>query len=97
MLELHEKLKVETENCAKLRKQAAELGVAKAANERMAAELQTMLTTLQLNRDTLHEELANLQGQLSQEKSSLRDLQLELEGKINFCNLKFDLFKIKIQ
>jgi len=48
----------------------------------MAVELQTMLTTLQLNRDTLHEELATLQGQLSQEKSSLRDLQLELEGAI---------------
>lgn len=80
MTELHEKLKVETETCTKLRKQAAELGVAKVANERMATELQTMLTSLQLNRDTLNEELATLQGQLSQEKSSLRDLQLELEG-----------------
>lgn len=82
MIELHEKLKVETDTCAKLRKQAAELGVAKAANERMATELQTMLTALQLNRDTLHEELATLQGQLSQEKSSLRDLQIELEGNL---------------
>lgn len=82
MTELQEKLKVETETCGKLRKQAAELGVAKTANERMAAELQTMLTSLQLNRDTLNEELATLQGQLSQEKSSLRDLQLELEGKL---------------
>lgn len=83
MVELHEKLKVETDTCAKLRKQAAELGVAKTANERMATELQTMLTALQLNRDTLHEELATLQGQLSQEKSSLRDLQIELEGKLS--------------
>lgn len=81
MTELHEKLKIETDTCTKLRKQAAELGVAKAANERMTIELQTMLTTLQLNRDSLHEELATLQGQLSQEKNSLRDLQLELEGK----------------
>lgn len=81
MTELHEKLKIETETCTKLRKQAAELGVAKAANERMTIELQTMLTTLQLNRDSLHEELATLQGQLSQERSSLRDLQLGLEGK----------------
>jgi len=82
MTELHEKLKVESDTCTKLRKQTAELGVAKAANERMTAELQTMLTSLQLNRDTLNEELATLQGQLSQEKSSLRDLQLELEGKL---------------
>lgn len=89
MTELHEKLKVETDTCTKLRKQAAELGVAKAANERMANELQTMLTSLQLNRDTLNEELATLQGQLSQEKSSLRDLQIELEGKlkINVLNI----------
>lgn len=89
MTELHEKLKVETDTCTKLRKQAAELGVAKAANERMAIELQTMLTNLQLNRDTLNEELATLQGQLSQEKSSLRDLQIELEGKlkINVLNI----------
>lgn len=89
MTELHEKLKVETDTCTKLRKQAVELGVAKAANERMAIELQTMLTSLQLNRDTLNEELATLQGQLSQEKSSLRDLQIELEGKlkINVLNI----------
>lgn len=102
MTELHEKLKVETDTCTKLRKQAAELGVAKASNERMAIELQTMLTSLQLNRDTLNEELATLQGQLSQEKSSLRDLQIELEGKlkINVLNIKVKylnfLFKISV-
>ncbi|XP_022180412.1 rho-associated protein kinase 2 isoform X1 [Myzus persicae] len=95
ILELHEKLKVETDTCTKLRKQAAELGVAKAANERMAVELQTMLTTLQLNRDTLHEELATLQGQLSQEKSSLRDLQLELEGRLQACQA--DLVRSKLR
>ncbi|XP_050529060.1 rho-associated protein kinase 1 isoform X3 [Daktulosphaira vitifoliae] len=95
MLELQEKLKIETDTCTKLRKQAAELGVAKTANERMAAELQTMLTNLQLNRDSLHEELATLQGQLSQEKSSLRDLQIELESRLQAC--QNDLMHTKIR
>lgn len=83
--EAQEKLKVETENCQRLRKQAAELTMAKSTSEQMAGEYQTMLQTLQAQRDTLQCEVASLQGQLTQEKSMLSqasDQQLVLEGKI---------------
>lgn len=83
--EIQEKFKVETENCQRLRKQAAELTMAKSTSEQMAGEYQTMLQSLQAQRDTLQSEVALLQGQLTQEKSLLSqasDHQLVLEGKI---------------
>ena len=67
-----------------MRKQVAELIVAKTASEQLATELQGMLDSLQAQRDSLQQEVAALQGQLSQEKSSNAhaiDLQKELEGK----------------
>lgn len=83
--ELQEKLKSESESAARLRKQTAELTVAKTASEQMANELQTMLAALQGQRDTLQQEVASLQGQLMQEKSSrthATDLHKELEGRL---------------
>jgi hypothetical protein len=80
---MQEKLKAEAEGSARLRKQVAELTVAKSANEQIHVELQGMLSTLQQQRDALQQEVAVLQGQLSQEKSSrtqASDLQQELEG-----------------
>lgn len=91
--ELQEKLKVETENCQRLRKQAAELTMAKSASEQMAGEFQTMLQTLQLQRDSLQSEVASLQGQLTQEKSSrtqASDQQQVLETKIQSLNGELD-------
>lgn len=86
---MQEKLKSESESAARLRKQAAELTVAKAASEQMSSELQIMLANLQSQRDVLQQEVATLQGQLSQEKSSrthATDLHNELEGIVVTLN-----------
>ncbi|XP_014286972.1 rho-associated protein kinase 1 isoform X1 [Halyomorpha halys] len=83
--EKHEKLKSENEANSRLRKQVAELIVAKTASEQLATELQGMLDSLQSQRDSLQQEVAALQGQLSQEKSSNAhavDLQKELEERL---------------
>ncbi|XP_025829479.1 rho-associated protein kinase 2 isoform X2 [Agrilus planipennis] len=83
--ELQEKLKVETESCQRLRKQAAELTMAKSTSEQKAGEYQTLLQTVQLQRDAFQAEVASLQGQLTQEKSSrtqASDQQIVLENKI---------------
>ncbi|XP_069698446.1 rho-associated protein kinase 2 isoform X2 [Periplaneta americana] len=83
--DMQEKLKQEAEGSTRLRKQVAELTVAKSTSEQIHLELQGMLSTLQLQRDTLQQEVATLQGQLSQEKSSrtqASDLQQELEGRL---------------
>lgn len=81
---MQEKLKSEAESAGRLRKQAAELNVAKQASEQMAGELHSMMEALQAQRDGLQREVAELQGQLSQEKSSrshATDLHHQLEGK----------------
>lgn len=85
VIDMQEKLKGETDSGQRLRKQAAELTVAKSAAEQMAIELQNKLTSLQMQRDTLQQEVAGLQGQLSQERSSrsqASDKQQELESKL---------------
>lgn len=85
LMDVQEKLKVETDNCQRLRKQAAELTMAKSTSEQMAGEYQAMLQSLQSQRDALQAEVAGLQGQLTQEKSCLSqasDQQLVLENKI---------------
>ncbi|XP_015835681.1 rho-associated protein kinase 1 isoform X1 [Tribolium castaneum] len=65
--DMQEKLKVETENCQRLRKQTTELTMAKAAFEQKVAEYQAVLQNLQAQRDSLQAEVATLQGQLTQE------------------------------
>ncbi|KAF6214490.1 hypothetical protein GE061_009233 [Apolygus lucorum] len=85
VLEKQDKLKTESETNSRLRKQVAELIVAKTASEQLASELQTMLDSLQSQRDTLQQEVAALQGQLSHERSSNAhavDLQKELEDRM---------------
>lgn len=92
MLDLQEKLKVESDNSARLRKQIAELTVARSEGERKHLELQGMISTLQLQRDSLQQEVASLQGQLSQERSSRNqasDLQQELEGVYIYVVIPF--------
>lgn len=91
--DMQEKLKSETDNVQRLRKQAAELTVAKSASEQIAGQLQSMLATLQAQRENLQQEVATLQGQLSQERSSrtqASDQQQELEGKILSLNSELD-------
>lgn len=67
---MQEKLKNETENCQKLRKQANELTIAKSNSEHKVSEFQTLLQTLQSQRDSLQAELALLQDQLAEERNS---------------------------
>lgn len=91
--EFQEKLKGETDSVQRLRKQAAELTVAKSASEQIAGQLQSLLSTLQTQRDTLQQEVASLQGQLSQERSSrsqASDQQQELENKIHSMNSELE-------
>lgn len=93
LMDVQEKLKVETDNCQRLRKQAAELTMAKSTSEQMAGEFQTMLQSLQSQRDALQAEIAALQGQLTQEKSCLSqasDQRAVLEDKIQSLNAELE-------
>lgn len=95
-LEMQEKWKTENENCQKLRKQAAELTIAKSNSEQIVIEMQSVLQTLQTQKDTLQNEIASLQGQLTQEKNSrnqFTDQQLILEGKLQALNCDLEISK----
>ncbi|XP_014259606.1 rho-associated protein kinase 2 isoform X2 [Cimex lectularius] len=96
--EKQEKLKSESESNSRLRKQVAELIVAKAVSEQLATELQAMLDSLQSQRDTLQQEVAYLQGQLSQEKSSnvhAIDIQKELEKRLTMLSNELEKGSIR--
>nr|XP_018901090.1 PREDICTED: rho-associated protein kinase 2 isoform X1 [Bemisia tabaci] len=83
--EIQEKFKTEAEGSSRLRKQISELTVAKTASEQLANEMQSLNTSLQNQREALQQEVASLQGQLSQEKSSriqASDLHKELEERL---------------
>ncbi|XP_017769737.1 PREDICTED: rho-associated protein kinase 1 isoform X2 [Nicrophorus vespilloides] len=83
--ELQDKVKVESENCQRLRKQAAELTMAKNTSDQMAGEYQTVLHNLQMQKANLQSEIASMQGQLTQERSSrsqASDQQLVLENRV---------------
>uniref|UniRef100_A0A8D8YBQ4 Rho-associated protein kinase let-502 n=1 Tax=Cacopsylla melanoneura TaxID=428564 RepID=A0A8D8YBQ4_9HEMI len=91
--DMHEKLKMEAETATRLRKQSAELTVAKSAGESMVVELQNILATLEMERDTLQQEVATLQGQISQERSSKTqavNLHKELEGRLQVLNSELE-------
>lgn len=96
--EMQEKLKVETENCQRLRKQANELTMANTNAEIKVTEYQTMLQTLQSQRDSLQLEVASLQEQLSQEKNSrsqASDQQMVLENKLQSLNAEMERLRQK--
>ncbi|XP_018568813.1 rho-associated protein kinase 1 isoform X2 [Anoplophora glabripennis] len=96
--EMQEKLKVETENCQRLRKQANELTMAKSSSELKVTEYQTMLQTLQSQRDSLQSEVASLQDQLTQEKNSrsqASDQQMVLENKLQSLNAEMERLRQK--
>ncbi|CAH1989957.1 unnamed protein product [Acanthoscelides obtectus] len=83
--EMQDKLKIEAENCQRLRKQTNDLTIAKSQSELKIAEYQTMLQSLQSQRDTLQAEVASLQEQLTHEKNSrsqASDHQIVLENKL---------------
>nr|XP_023019673.1 rho-associated protein kinase 1 [Leptinotarsa decemlineata] len=91
--EMQEKLKGETENCQKLRKQANELTIAKSNSEHRVTEYQSLLQSLQSQRDALQSEVTTLQDQLAQEKkarSQVSDQQLVLENKLQSLNAEME-------
>ncbi|KAJ8917547.1 hypothetical protein NQ315_005596, partial [Exocentrus adspersus] len=96
--EMQEKLKVETETCQRLRKQANELTMAKSNAELKVTEYQTMLQTLQSQRDSLQAEVATLQDQLTQERNSrsqASDQQMVLESKLQSLNAEMERLRQK--
>lgn len=96
--EMQEKLKNETENCQKLRKQANELTIAKSNSEHKVSEFQTLLQTLQSQRDSLQAELALLQDQLAEERNSrsqASDQQIVLENKFQSLNAEMERLRQK--
>ncbi|KAJ8687284.1 hypothetical protein QAD02_023078 [Eretmocerus hayati] len=83
--EMQTKLERETETVSRLRKQTTEMTVARQAAEQMANELQIARSQLQTQRDSLQQEVANLQGQLAKERSSrsqASSLTVELETRL---------------
>ncbi|CAH0556417.1 unnamed protein product [Brassicogethes aeneus] len=91
--DMQEKLKVETENCQKLRKQANELTMAKSNSELKVNEYYGKIQALQLTRDALQSEVDSLQTQLMQEKNSrsqASDQQMVLENKIQSLNAELE-------
>ncbi|KAI4464751.1 myotonic dystrophy s/t kinase-related [Holotrichia oblita] len=94
--EIQEKLKVEAEACQRLRKQIAELTIAKTTAEQMASEYQTMYQNVQTQRDTLQSEITSLQNQLTQEKNSrsqASDQQVVLENRLQLINVELERSK----
>ncbi|XP_048508701.1 rho-associated protein kinase 2 isoform X2 [Athalia rosae] len=91
--EMQAKLERETESAGRLRKQAAEVTVARQAAEQMTNELQVARAQLQAQRDSLQQEVAALQGQLSKERSSrsqASSLTAELETRLSGLHVELE-------
>ncbi|XP_046412963.1 rho-associated, coiled-coil containing protein kinase 2 isoform X1 [Neodiprion pinetum] len=91
--EMQAKLERETDSAGRLRKQAAEVTVARQAAEQMTNELQVARAQLQAQRDSLQQEVAALQGQLSKERSSRSQastLTAELETRLSALHVELE-------
>ncbi|XP_053678170.1 rho-associated protein kinase 2 [Anopheles nili] len=85
LADVQEKYKAEVEAGQKTKKQIAELRLVSSNAEQKALDLQSMLLGLQTMRDMLQQEVADLQGQLAQERNTRikrHELQKELEVKV---------------
>ncbi|XP_041760874.1 rho-associated protein kinase 1 [Anopheles merus] len=85
LAEVQEKYKAEVESGQKSKKLIAELRLLSSNAEQKALDLQSMMLGLQTMRDMLQQELAELQSQLTQERSTRikrTELQKELEVKV---------------
>ncbi|XP_037919089.1 rho-associated protein kinase 1 isoform X2 [Hermetia illucens] len=93
LADMQEKLKSETENGQKLKKQIVELRLSRTEVEQKAAQLQGVLAGLQAQRDALQQEVAELQSRLVQEKNGraqLKELNKELENKLQTVNMDLE-------
>lgn len=87
--EMQDKLKIESDNCQRLRKQAADLTLARTTAEQMATEYQTLLAGVQVARDQAQRDASQLQALLQREQSGralASDQQAMLEGRIQALN-----------
>lgn len=98
IIDMQEKLKVETENCQRFRKQTTELTMAKTNSELRANEYQARLQSLQAQRESMQKEVIMLQEQLNQSRNALvqaSDNQLMLENRLLSVNKELDSVKQK--
>uniref|UniRef100_A0A182SAF6 Rho-associated protein kinase let-502 n=1 Tax=Anopheles maculatus TaxID=74869 RepID=A0A182SAF6_9DIPT len=85
LADVQEKYKAEVETGQKCKKQIAELRLLSSNAEQKTLDLQSMLIGLQTMRDMLQQEMAELQGQLTQERNTRikrMEMQKELEVKM---------------
>lgn len=93
LADAQEKYKSETEVTQKLKKQATELLMTKHEMEQKSNELQVILGGLQGQRDTLQQDVIELQARLSHERSArqqILDSHKELEAKLLTINQEIE-------
>ncbi|XP_066256742.1 rho-associated protein kinase 1 isoform X1 [Euwallacea similis] len=98
IIDMQEKLKVETESCQRLRKQSTELTMAKTNSEMKMGEYQALMQSLQNQKDALQNEVVLLQEQLNQSRNTLAqasDNQRLLESKLISVNHELENTKEK--
>lgn len=92
LIDLHEKVKSESDGNQKLKKQLAELRLIKTDAEEKSNELQSILAGFQAQRDVLQQEVANLEAILVQERSArAKSMEIEKELEIKIMSLTSEL------
>lgn len=89
--EVQEKLKTESDNHSKLRKQHAELLVTSQRKESSLNDYTEKFATVQAMRDSLERDMVNLQTQLDQERTHKNhqiDLVTQAESKVQALQAK---------
>lgn len=92
LIDLHEKVKSESDGNQKLKKQLAELRLIKSDAEDKSNELQSILAGFQAQRDVLQNEVADLEARLVQERSArAKSMETEKELEIKIMSLTTEL------
>lgn len=92
LVDLREKFKNETDSNQKLKKHLTELRMIQNDSEEKSAGLQSIIAGLQAQRDVLHQEVANLQTRLAQERSArAQSIENEKELEIKILSLNAEL------
>ncbi|XP_055298419.1 rho-associated protein kinase 1 [Sitodiplosis mosellana] len=92
LTDLREKVKNETDSNQKLKKHLTELRMIQNDSEEKSAGLQSIIAGLQAQRDVLHQDVANLQTRLAQERSArAQSIEIEKELEIKILSLTAEL------